>query len=229
MTNEKGETFFIGKDVAKALGYSRPLNALSMHVDEDDSLKQGLIDSKGRYQQAIFINESGLYSLILSSKLKQAKAFKRWVTSEVLPQIRKTGGYIPTHDREGRRLSNEEILTLASGIVGRTLQMLNAPNMDCLTATEVAKSWGMDVKSFNQMLQKMGVQYRKRGRWCLNSELQGMGLAEQRHFFYFSLKGEPKTRTYMVWTPRGVDFLNSKFMLADYSPKLIQLNLFINN
>jgi len=81
MTNEKGETYFVGKDVATALGYSKPLNAITMHVDEDDSLKWGLIDSKGRKQQAIFINESGLYALILSSKLPQAKAFKRWVTS----------------------------------------------------------------------------------------------------------------------------------------------------
>ena len=79
MTNEKGETFFVGKDVAMALGYSKPLNAIAMHVDEDDSLKWGLIDSKGRKQQTIFINESGLYSLILSSKLPQAKAFKRWI------------------------------------------------------------------------------------------------------------------------------------------------------
>ena len=90
---------FLGKDVAKALGYSKPLNAISMHVDEDDSLKWGLMDSMGRKQQAIFINESGLYSLILSSKLPQAKAFKRWVTSEVLPQIRMTGGYLPADGR----------------------------------------------------------------------------------------------------------------------------------
>ena len=90
IVNEKGETFFVGKDVAKALGYSKPLNAVAMHVEEDDSLKWGLIDSKGRKQQTILINESGLYSLILASKLEQAKAFKRWVTSEVLPQIRMT-------------------------------------------------------------------------------------------------------------------------------------------
>jgi prophage antirepressor-like protein len=92
------QILFVGKDVATALGYSKPLNAIAMHVDEDDSLKWGLIDSKGRKQQAIFINESGLYSLVLSSKLPSAKAFKRWVTAEVLPQIRKTGGYIPTRD-----------------------------------------------------------------------------------------------------------------------------------
>ena len=93
ITTERGETFFVGKDVAKALGYSKTYNALSTHVDRDDTLKQGIIDSKGRHQQTIFINESGLYSLILSSKLNQAKAFKHWVTSEVLPQIRKSGRY----------------------------------------------------------------------------------------------------------------------------------------
>ena len=87
------EPWFVGKDVATALGYVKPLNALATHIDEDDSLKQGLTDSMGRKQDTIFINESGLYSLILSSKLPSAKQFKRWVTSEVLPSIRKTGSY----------------------------------------------------------------------------------------------------------------------------------------
>ena len=87
------EPWFVGKDVASILGYAKPLNAISTHIDEDDSLKQGLIDNMGRTQETILINESGLYSLILSSKLPKAKDFKRWVTSEVLPSIRKTGGY----------------------------------------------------------------------------------------------------------------------------------------
>ena len=85
----EGEPYFVGKDVASVLGYAKPLNAIAKHVEEDDSLKWGLIDSLGRNQQTIVINESGLYSLILSSKLPQAKNFKRWVTSEVLPTIRK--------------------------------------------------------------------------------------------------------------------------------------------
>ena len=88
-----GESWFVGKDVAERLGYAKPLNALAMHVDEDDSLKQGLIDSVGRTQETIIINESGLYSLILSSKLPNAKTFKRWITSEVIPSIRKHGTY----------------------------------------------------------------------------------------------------------------------------------------
>ncbi|MCD5446143.1 BRO family protein [Lactobacillus delbrueckii] len=88
-----GKPFFVGKDVAKTLGYKKPLNALATHVDEDDSLKQGLTDSLGRVQETIVINESGLYALIMASQLPEAKKFKHWVTSEVLPAIRKHGGY----------------------------------------------------------------------------------------------------------------------------------------
>ena len=98
---QNGEPWFVGKDVATILGYAKPLNALATHIDKDDSLKQGLIDSIGRKQDTIFINESGLYSLILSSKLPTAKQFKRWVTSEILPSIRKNGTY--SGHRQGRK------------------------------------------------------------------------------------------------------------------------------
>ena len=88
-----GEPYFVGKDVAIILGYTKPENALTTHVDGDDTLKQGVTDNLGRAQNTTIINESGLYSLILSSKLPKAKEFKRWVTSEVLPSIRKHGAY----------------------------------------------------------------------------------------------------------------------------------------
>lgn len=104
-----GEPWFVGKDVATILGYAKPLNALATHIDEDDSLKQGLIDSMGRMQETIFINESGLYSLILSSKLPDAKKFKRWVTAEVIPSIRKHGGYIAGQEN----MSDEELIARA--------------------------------------------------------------------------------------------------------------------
>lgn len=87
------EPWFVGKDVAIILGYAKPLNAIATHVDEDGSLKQGLTDSLGRIQETILINESGLYALIFGSKLESAKRFKHWVTSEVLPSIRRTGSY----------------------------------------------------------------------------------------------------------------------------------------
>ena len=207
MTNEKGETFFVGKDVAKALGYKNTHDALNKHVDNED---KGVAnrDTLGGAQKMVVINESGLYSLILSSKLEQAKAFKRWVTSEVLPQIRRTGGYIPTRDKDGRRLSDDEIVERAYEIVGRTLESINDVNANCLTATQVARLWGMDVLSFNNLLAGMGIQHRQGGRWQLAEKLQGCGLAEERCFFCFSLKGKPRMKRYLVWTPAGIDYLD---------------------
>ena len=222
MMGENGQPFFVGKDVAKALGYDQTDKAIRRHVDEDDRTKHTVVDSKGRSQQTVIINESGLYSLVLSSKLPQAKAFKRWVTAEVLPQIRLTGGYIPTHDGEGRALGKEEIVERACEIVGRTLRMVNAQSENCLTATEVAHLWGMDVTSFNNLLLGMGILYRRRGRWQLCNELEGRGLTEVRCFFCFSLRGKPRITRYMVWTPEGVNFLNMmvRKMPAEITAKL---------
>lgn len=89
-----GQPWLVGRDVAAALGYNEPHKAITRLVDEDDGMKHPIIDSMGRTQSAHLINESGLYALILSSKLASAKKFKRWVTSEVLPSIRKHGAYI---------------------------------------------------------------------------------------------------------------------------------------
>lgn len=222
MTNEKGETFFVGKDVAEALGYCNTSDAMNKHVDTEDKHNIAIRDSIGRRHKTIFINESGLYSLILSSQLERAKAFKRWVTSEVLPQIRQTGGYIPTKDAQGRPLTEEEIMERAHEIIGRTLGMLNQPNLDCLTATSVATLWGMDVRSFNALLEGMGIQHRKGGRWQLAEDLQDKGLAEQRHFFSYSLKGKPRMKRYLVWTPRGIDFLN---MAVRKLPREVKANV----
>lgn len=102
------EPWFVGKDVADILGYSKSRNAIALHVDSEDALKQG-IPTSGGIQEMIIINESGLYSLILSSKLPQAKEFKRWVTSEVLPQIRQQGAYVPEN------LSDEAFIALFTG------------------------------------------------------------------------------------------------------------------
>ena len=229
LTNGAGETFFVGKDVAKALGYSKPENAIATHVDTEDKTTTLIQGTGSNYKsKAVVINESGLYALILSSKLKQAKAFKRWVTSEVLPQIRRTGGYIPTHDGKGRTLSDEEIVARANEIVGRTLQAVNASNQNCLTATEVASDWGMDVRSFNAMLGRMGIQRRKRGRWVLAKDLEGLHLAEDRCFVYFSLMGMLKLRKYLVWTREGVSYINSRLKGSGEGPRVVQLNFLLD-
>lgn len=99
-----GETWFVGKEIAEILGYSDTRKAIRIHVDKDDKGVDEMA-TPGGLQKTIIINESGLYSLILSSKLKNAKKFKRWVTSEVLPSIRKTGGYeIPKSPMEALSL-----------------------------------------------------------------------------------------------------------------------------
>ena len=200
---------FVGKDIATALGYSNVRDALSKHVDSEDK-GVAKCDTLGGAQKITLINESGLYSLILSSKLPQAKAFKRWVTSEVLPQIRQTGGYIPTKDAQGRQLSNEEIIDRADVIVGRTLRMLNEDAEDTLTATQVAKTFNMTVFDFNAVLRDMGIQYRRGGHWNISDDLADRDYVRLRTHVSYSLKGEKKVKVYMTWTLSGLRYLNSK-------------------
>ena len=92
-----GEFYFIGNEIAELLGYSNYRKAVMVHVDEEDKLRSQ-IGYAGQMREVTLINESGLYSLILSSKLPQAKEFKRWVTKDVLPSIRKNGGYIKNQE-----------------------------------------------------------------------------------------------------------------------------------
>lgn len=113
-----GEPWFVGKDVAETLGYERPTKAVSDHVDGEDRDEVPIQDPIGRMQNTALINESGLYSLILSSKLPSAKAFKRWVTSEVLPSIRKHGGYINGQ----AEMSPEELMAKALQVAQKTLE-----------------------------------------------------------------------------------------------------------
>ena len=200
---------FVGKDVATALGYSNTSKAIQQHVDHED---KGILPIRETAYEtrAVVINESGLYSLILSSKLPQAKAFKRWVTSEVLPQIRQTGGYIPTKDAQGRELSAEEIIDRADTIIGRTIRLQNDEAEDTLTATQVAKTFNMSVYDFNAILRDMGIQYRRDGRWNISDDLVGRDLVRLRTHVSYSLKGKKKVRTYMTWTVQGLHYLNSK-------------------
>ena len=122
MCNEQGEVMFCAKDVCDALGYNNSREALRKHVMSDDVTKRDTVDTLGRKNFASFINESGLYSLILSSKLESARRFKHWVTSEILPSIRKQGGYMVARTDE----SDEVILARALQIMQATLERRDA-------------------------------------------------------------------------------------------------------
>ena len=117
--NKDGEPWFVGKDVAEALGYSNPRKALYDHVDIEDKTDGVTIrDSIGRPQNPVIINESGLYSLVMSSKLPNARQFKRWVTNEVLPSIRKNGGYIAGQET----MTDDELLANALMVAQRKIE-----------------------------------------------------------------------------------------------------------
>ena len=154
MSNEQGDVMFCAKDVCDALGYNNSRDALRKHVERGDVAKCDTPTSSGN-QLMTFTNESGLYSLILSSKLESAKRFKHWVTSEVLPAIRKQGGYMVTKQGE----SDEVIMARALQILHATVQRRNEqiaklqPKADyadevldsvsCITTTQLAKELGM--------------------------------------------------------------------------------------
>ncbi len=219
------EPWFVGKDVASVLGYERADNAIRSHVEEEDKLMHQ-ISASGQRRQMTIINESGLYALILSSKLPQAKDFKRWVTSEVLPQIRMTGGYIPVGkdddedaiqrkaidimNRTIEQMKQKEILRLADNIIGEGIRMLNEGAEDTLTATQVAKTFNMTVFHFNEVLRDLGIQYRRHGHWNISDDLANRDFVRMRTHVSYSLKGLKKVRTYMTWTMDGLHYLNAR-------------------
>ena len=114
VTMINGEPYFVGKDVASTLGYSDTSDALKKHVDDEDKMSRQIADSLGRMQNTKIINESGLYSLILSSKLPTAKKFKRWITADVLPSIRKHGAYMTEETIEKALLNPDFLISLAT-------------------------------------------------------------------------------------------------------------------
>lgn len=117
LTDENGEPWFVAKDVCDVLGYMNASKAINDHVDQEDKLNNESLSSLGQ-RGGWLVNESSLYSLVLSSKLPTAKEFKRWVTHDVLPQIRRTGGYIPTTDAD----DDMTILAKAVMIGQRTME-----------------------------------------------------------------------------------------------------------
>jgi prophage antirepressor-like protein len=223
MSNEQGEPMFCAKDVALALGYKRPEDAMTQHVEIEDSVKHRVLDRNGKKRITTFINESGLYSLILSSKLESAKRFKRWVTGEVLPAIRKQGGYIVTKEGE----SEKEVMARALEIVKNTLQQRNEeiaklkPKADyvdevldsitCVTTTQLAKELGMTAQELNRRLCEMRIQYWQSGPYMLYADFARQGLARSRTRKHTLKHGMVLTEMYLVWTERGRDFIHRLF------------------
>ena len=219
MSNEQGEPLFCGKDVCDALGYGNSREAIRKHVNEGDVTKRDTPTTSG-IQQMLYINESGLYALILSSKLESAKRFKHWVTSEVLPSIRKQGGYMVALENE----SDEVIMARALQIMQATIQRRDEqiaqlkPKADyaelvldyvsCLTTTQVAKGMGMTANELNRILCQKRIQYGQSGQYLLYAPFARQGLAQNRTRTFRDLFGAVHTTSQLVWTEKGRQFIH---------------------
>ena len=219
MRNGQDEPMFCAKDVCSVLGYMNGRDAVKNHVEPED-VEKIYTPTNGGKQRMLYVNESGLYALVLFSKLECARRFKHWVTSEVLPSIRKQGGYMVARPEE----SDEMILARALQIMQATLERRDEliarlkpraeyadhvlDSISCFTVTQIAKELDMTGHDLNLLLCRMRVQYVQSGQYLLYADYARQGLAKNRNFEYHTVDGELKTRTYLVWTERGRDFIH---------------------
>lgn len=217
-----GQPYFVGKDVAEILGYANTRDALSKHVDSEDKNTVAIHDGikRGNPNQTV-INESGLYSLILGSKLPQAKEFKHWVTSEVLPTIRKHGAYMTDEKIEEVLLNPDTIIKLATelktererrSIAEQRVNELTPKasyydlvlsNESLVTITQIAKDYGMSGQAMNHKLHDLGVIYKQGNTWLLYSKYQRTGWTHSETIMVDKANGTQKAVMHTKWTQKG--------------------------
>ncbi|KAF0336855.1 phage antirepressor [Pediococcus acidilactici] len=228
------EPYFVGKDVADVLGYENTSKAIRDHVDEEDKMgvqngTPSITDSLGRNQKPNWINESGVYSLIWDAsrqsknkEIKQkASQFKRWVTNEVLPSIRKHGAYMTDEKIEEALLNPDTIISLATKLKAEREGRLIAEqqvkefqpkvsyydkvlsNDALMTISLIAKDYGMSGAGMNKLLHKLGVQYRQGGTWLLYAKYQRTGWTHSETKMVPRKDGTEKAVLNTKWTQKG--------------------------
>lgn len=225
--------WFVGKDVASILGYVGTNKAIRTHVDDED---KGVtkMDTPGGNQETIIINESGLYSLILSSKLEKAKEFKRWVTSVVLPSIRKNGMFvtdellknpdfaIATFQKLKEEMMLRERVQEELAQKNQIIQELQpkATYYDLILQSEslvaisvIAKDYGMSARKMNDLLHKMKVQFKQGSTWLLYQKYSDKGYTQSKTH---TIDAE-QSKMHTYWTQKGrlfiYDLLKNKGIL----------------
>lgn len=231
------EPYFVGKDVADILGYSNSRKALSDHVDEEDKLTSRIVTA-GQNRNQTIINESGLYSLIIASKLKSAKRFKRWVTSEVLPSIRKHGIYATDNvieqtlqnpdyiinilteykkEKETRMLLQQQVgeLKPKADYYDQILK-----NKKLITISAIAKDYGMSAQAMNKILHELKVQFKQSGQWFLYARYHDKGYTHSEPQEYVKKDGSKSFRLHTKWTQKGRIFLYNLLKENDILPMI---------
>ena len=222
-----GEPWFVGKDVAEALGYGKGkslANAVAKHVDAEDKGVTEMMTPGGK-QNTTIVNESGLYSLALSSKLPSAKKFKRWVTSEILPSIRKNEVY-GTPEFLQKTISDPQwamgvLQALADAQDKIAVQQKQISEMkpkatyydlvlqtkNAVNITTIAKDYGLSAVTLNKKLHDYGVQYKQGGTWLLYQQYADKGYTKTKTGVYTNKAGEEYSSVHTQWTQRGRMFI----------------------
>lgn len=217
-----GEPYFVGSDIAKILGYQKPQNAIATHVDLEDkttTLIQGI--GSNYKSNAVIINESGLYSLIFSSKLENAKRFKRWVTSDVLPAIRKHGIYATDNVIEQTLKDPDYIITVLTEykkekehnlLLQQEIGELK-PKADyvdeilkstgTLATTQIAADYGISAQKLNKLLHEARLQRKVNKQWVLYSEHMGKSYTDSDTITIVRSDGREDTVLQTRWTQKG--------------------------
>ncbi len=235
-----GQPYFVGKDVASILGYTNTRKALIDHVDEED---KGVTkcDTLGGKQDLTIINESGLYSLILSSKMPNAKKFKRWVTSEVLPSICKFGLYataelvanpdvaIAAFTALKEEREKNKALEAAVAIGQQQIAEMKPKATyfdvvlkckDAVNISVIAKDYGWSARRMNEYLHKNGIQFKQSNTWLLYQKYACKGYTRTNTHVYEDSKGYEHTKVHTKWTQKGRLFIYEQLKADDIYPQI---------
>lgn len=223
-----GQPYFVGKDVAEILGYGDTNQAIRKHVDDEDKLARQF-NGSGQNRTMTVINESGLYDLIFDASRQsnnpeikaRAKKFRHWVTSEVLPSIRKHGAYMTDEKIEEVLLNPDTIIKLATelktererrSIAEQRVNELTPKasyydlvlsNKSLVTITQIAKDYGMSGQAMNHKLHDLGVIYKQGNTWLLYSKYQRTGWTHSETIMVDKADGTQKAVMHTKWTQKG--------------------------
>lgn len=221
------EPYFVGKDVSDVLGYTNSRKALKDHVADEDKLTERIVTA-GQNREQTIISESGLYSLIFGSKLPSARRFKRWVTSEVLPQIRKTGSYsnVPKNFVEALRLAadlEEEKLMLEQKVAeyepkANYLDTILS-STDAVTISQIAADYGMSAIKMNELLHELRIQRKVGKQWLLYRRYMNNGYTKSTTTEIPTDSGL-KIVMNTKWTQKGRLFIYELLKDEGYHPQM---------